>query len=207
MYRTAIIRKCISSHRRSTRVAGDISLNLNNDSIQTLTEDLGRDTIKCTDTGLDIEDHQSPFTLNTWSHPYQASELAEAKITKSIKEGTAIAVSDRLFKNIWGTYALIIEGDNGTQRRISASRTTPFNSEDQEDYRSELSEILHIIMIIEQLCEKFAITEGAVIATYEGLDTIRMTMDHNTSFSIKYNHFDILSAIDSEIQRSTIQWN
>ena len=65
---------------------------------------------------------------------------------------------------------------------------------------SELSGRPHIIMIIEKLCEKFAIIEGAVTVSCKGLESIRMAMDKDTSFSRKSNHFDMLSAIDSKIK-------
>ena len=72
---------------------------------------------------------------------------------------------------------------------------------------SELSGILHIIMIIEKLYAKFAIIEGAVTVSCNGLDYIRMAMDKNTSFSRKPNHFDMISAIDAKIQKYRLQLN
>ena len=60
-------------------------------------------------------------------------------------------VSGGSFKENWGTMALIIEGESSYKRRITAKCTTPGNSEDQEAYRSELSGIIHGIMIIEHI--------------------------------------------------------
>ena len=52
-------------------------------------------------------------------------------------------------------------------------------------------------MIIEKNCSKFNITEGEITAACYSLDAIRMEMDKDKSFSIKPNHFDILSDIDA----------
>ena len=77
----------------------------------------------------------------------------EIYIAISVQKGTAIMVINESYKENWGTAALIIEGDSSYRRRITAKRTTPGNSEDQEAYRSELSGILHGVMIIEHICK------------------------------------------------------
>ena len=54
-------------------------------------------------------------------------------------------------------------------------------------------------MIIESICSKFNITEGEITASCDGLDSIIMAMDKNTSFLSKSNHFDIMSDIDAKL--------
>ena len=60
-------------------------------------------------------------------------------------------------------------------------------------------------MIVASLCEKCSIKEGEITAAYDGLDSIIMDMDRYTSFYIRYNHFDMLSEIDTKIINSPIQ--
>ena len=62
-------------------------------------------------------------------------------------------------------------------------------------------------MIIEKIWSKFNISEGEITTACDGLDAIIMAMDKATSFSSKSNYFDMLSAIDSKIERNPIQWN
>ena len=94
-------------------------------------------------------------------------------------------VSDGSLKNSWGTAALITEGWISSHTRISATITTTGHTEDQEAYRSKLSGILNFIIIIDNICTKFNITEGEITAVCDGLDVIRMAMEKFTSFSIK----------------------
>ena len=116
-------------------------------------------------------------------------------------------VSDGSFKNRWFKAALIIEGGKTYHMRIIATSTTPGHTKYQEIYTSEISIIIYAIMIIKKICSKFNITEGETTAACGDMDAIIMEMEKYTSFSIKPNHFEILSVIDAKLKQSTIQWN
>ena len=101
---------------------------------------------------------------------------------KTYLQGNPSHQSYRSFKNSWGTSALIIEGGEIFHPIISATSNTPGNPEEQEAYWIELSGILHAIMIIDNICYKFNITEGEITATHDGIDAIIMEMDKDTYF-------------------------
>ena len=62
-------------------------------------------------------------------------------------------------------------------------------------------------MTIEKICSKLSITEGGITAACDSMEAIIMTIDKDTSFSSKSNHFNMLSVIDAKLEPSKIQWN
>ena len=69
----------------------------------------------------------------------------EQHITRSITEGSAIAVSSCSFKEEWGTSAVIIEGNENSRHRIKVTSTAPGTDKDQYAYMIELTGLYHTI--------------------------------------------------------------
>ena len=72
----------------------------------------------------------------------------------------AIAVRNGSFNEKYWTYELIIEGHKSPLHRMSATSTTTGHPADQEAQRSELAGLLHTVMIVDILSEKYNIKEG-----------------------------------------------
>ena len=61
-------------------------------------------------------------------------------------------------------------------------------------------------MIVEGVNKKHNISEREITAAYDRLEATINTMDRETNFSCKSNHFDMLSAFDSNLETSPNQW-
>ena len=59
------------------------------------------------------------------------------------------------------------------RHQIKTSRTVPGHPKYQESYRSEIPEILYVVLISENLCKKYKITEGAITAACADLESIK----------------------------------
>ena len=148
------------SHRRFKKVERDINPHPLHDRPPTLAEDLPSDVIKCTCIGHHLQKKPISPLPDTWNTQHQDSKSTERHIYREIQADTAIAVSDGSFKNSWGTVALITEVGKFSHPIISSTSTTSGKPEYQGEYRSKLSGIMHAIMIIDNICSKFNITEG-----------------------------------------------
>jgi hypothetical protein len=82
-------------------------------------------------------------------------------ITQAIGDGTAIAVSDGSFKDCFGTASWVVEGSSPSHR-MRGDNIVPGDTEDQGSYRSELSGLHGIILVIHALCEFYKIDQGTI---------------------------------------------
>jgi hypothetical protein len=87
-------------------------------------------------------------------------------VAQSIRDGTAVAISDGSYKDNFGTTALTIEPDIPTLNNcVLATNAVPEQPEHQSSYRSELSGLWGIVTMIQCLCDKYGIIWGS----YSGL--------------------------------------
>ncbi len=96
---------------------------------------------------------------------------------------TTIAVSDGSYKDTFSTAAWVLEGDTSTGR-IVGHVIAPGNGVDHSAYRSELSGILAVMIMVKNLCVYHNIKEGSVELACNGLSTIfvawQLPSNHST---------------------------
>lgn len=92
-------------------------------------------------------------------------------IAEAIRNRVAIAVSDGSFKDAYGTAIWVLEGDTSNGRIIGCV-IAPGNSSNHLAYRSELSGILAVTVMVTHLCSYFSITKGSVELACDGLSAI-----------------------------------
>ena len=78
---------------------------------------------------------------------------------------------------------MILEVEICNYHSILATSTVPGNPNDHNAYRSELTGILHGVLIIQNITTKYHIVEGEITAACDGLDTIRMDLDQYSTYS------------------------
>ena len=105
----------------------------------------------------------------------------EIHIANAIRKGEVRAVGDGLFKDKWGTSDLILEGSRYNHQRISATSTVTGNPNNHNAYRSELTCILHGVLIVQNITTKYHITEGEITASCNRLNRIRMSLDQHST--------------------------
>ena len=116
---------------------------------------------------------QSPITTTPlWRPTLTSNRSSEVHIASALRYGAAIAVSDGSYKENWGTSVLIIEGYEYDKRRIAVTCTSLGHSKYQYVYIIELSVIIHVVSIVEEISLKFNISKGAITISCYGLNKI-----------------------------------
>jgi len=130
-----------------------------------------------------------------------------ATIAAALREGKAIAVSDGSYKDKYGSAALVIEGEDSTNR-ILAANIVPGDPDDQSSYRSELSGIFGVVTLVNLICAVFEITSGQVTAGCDGIEALKSSFlagkDYKADFSKA--DYDMVSAIRSALATSPVTW-
>jgi hypothetical protein len=128
-------------------------------------------------------------------------------LADAIRLGHAIAVSDGSYKDELGMAAYVLEGENGTNRIVAVLKV-PGLSADQSPYRSELSGLYGIVVMVEVVCTHFEITSGAIEVGCDGLSALRKAFGQGSNFDpdIKDPDYDLLSAIRKALARSPAKW-
>jgi hypothetical protein len=81
------------------------------------------------------------------------------KLAQSLRDGSAIAVSDGSYKSTYGTASWWIEAQGSS---ISGDALVPSLGDAQLSYRSELTGLYAILVVCHYLCSYFDILEGGI---------------------------------------------
>eukprot|EP00957_Ditylum_brightwellii_P044467 3373620-Ditylum_brightwellii.AAC.3 len=63
-----------------------------------------------------------------------------------------------------------------------------------------------IVAIIQNLCDQHNIQNSSITVACDGLEAIYKAMSDDTNYSCQSNQFNLISAIDSMIRDSSIEW-
>ena len=126
-------------------------------------------------------------------------------IAAAIKAGECTAVSDGSFKQEFGTACWTIQG-NSEAGRIYGPCVTPGNKKDQSAYRSELSGLYGIAIMVEAICKFHQIEGGHVEVGCDGLQALRYGTTDSDITNPKYPQYDIIAATRQAMRRCPIKW-
>eukprot|EP00957_Ditylum_brightwellii_P181177 13800561-Ditylum_brightwellii.AAC.1 len=101
-------------------------------------------------------------------------------VVEAIGKGEAIAVSDGSFKNNHSAAACIIEDKIPGLNSVSATAITPGNLSVHDPYRGELTGIYATVVIVNELCQLYNITEGKVVMACDGIEALKKAMGKGT---------------------------
>jgi len=126
-------------------------------------------------------------------------------IGQAIQNGTAVVVSNGSFQDTYAIAALILEDLNTGERKIN-KEISPGASNDVSAYRAELTGIFSAIRLVNNLCQKLAITSGYITLGCDGLSALQKTLETNPVIQLSEPNFDLLAAIKKEIKASPLVW-
>jgi hypothetical protein len=126
-------------------------------------------------------------------------------IAQAIRDGTAIAVSDGSFKDCVGTASWVVEGSSPSHR-IRGDNIVPGDTENQVSYRSELSGLYGITLVIHALCEFYKIDQGTMEVGYDSITALERGFDETQNPSSAAQHFDLILTIRNIRARCPIHW-
>jgi len=125
---------------------------------------------------------------------HSLSITKEQDLVEAIKDGLAMAISDGSYKSCYGTAAWTI-GDPDTASMLSAKVICPGTEDDHDAYRSELSGLYSIMMIIEKFCDFHEIKEGSIAIGCDGKSALETAFDSGTKLFRDVPSFDLVGAI------------
>jgi hypothetical protein len=141
-----------------------------------------------------IEDEKSPFEDN--------GKILATAIQSP--EGM-ISISDGSFKDNQGTACFTLLGPT-TKGSIIGPMAVPGEKKVQDAYRSELSGIYGVVVMVHLICKVHKIKHGKVQIGCDGLSALRRAIDQSGDVDPTTQHFDIIAAIRTWKNKSPIKW-
>jgi hypothetical protein len=132
-------------------------------------------------------------------------------IAQAQRNREAIAVSDGSFKNEYGTATWVIEGDS-SYGRLCGKVIAPGGSRDHSPYRSELTGIYSILIMVNKLCEYYEISDGEIELACDGLSALDKAFSYVSILHVDDSNYDLLGAttsmetLPSSLEISTCSW-
>jgi len=142
-----------------------------------------------------------------WAVDCQYVADGGSAITEAIRTGMAIAVSDGSFKDMFGTAALVIKGED-SDNRVLAVNVTPGDPEDQSSYCSKLSGIFGVVTLVNLICEVFSISSGEITSGCNGIEALKSSFVTSAKYDADLSKadYDLVSAICSALVTSPVSW-
>jgi hypothetical protein len=164
-----------------------------------------------------VMNNQATITLEQWIHTslesmrWAVSSFAVADggavIAEAIRQGIAVAVCDRSFKDAFGTAAYVLEGATMAKRMVVVL-VTPGEPSDQSPYRSKLSGLFGVVTMVHIICEQFKITSGAIEVGCDCKSALRHVFGKGPGFEagMKDPDYNLQSVIRKMLANSLITW-
>jgi hypothetical protein len=127
-----------------------------------------------------------------------------ATLAPAIVQGDAIVVSDGSYQDTYGTASWVLEGVD-SKGCLVGNVIVPGNKRDQSAYRSELTGIYAILLMVSKLCHYYNINQGTIELGCDGKSALEKALSYNT-INIEDSNFDLLSAICKLRSSSPITW-
>jgi hypothetical protein len=122
----------------------------------------------------------------------------------AIRSHTAIALSDGSYKDGYGTAAWVLEGEN-KHGRISGAAIVPGEGVDHSSYRSEVTGLYCIILVITRLFEYHKVEEGTITVGCDGQSAL-VTVFSKTMPAVTDSCYDLLSNTFTLLSASSLCW-
>jgi len=120
-------------------------------------------------------------------------------ISPSLKNGTAVALGDGSFKSRMGTAGFALEGPCCTKHRIIGINRVPGSQDVQSPYRSELSSLLGILVLVSLIYVHYGVTKGCIVIACNCKSTLNHAV--NTCWQVTSQ-----SAILTSYPLFTLSW-
>jgi hypothetical protein len=118
-----------------------------------------------------------------------------------------IAVSDRSFKEAFGTAGFVLERGS-SDLRILGVNVSLGGLVAQSSYQSEISGLCIIIFMVNLECQSFGITTGSVTVGCDGFLALKSVFGEGEYWEavIEQTDYDIISSVRAQIRKILINW-
>jgi hypothetical protein len=124
-------------------------------------------------------------------------------LVEAIWKGEAIAVSNRSFKDTYGTAAWVVEGSSPAVR-ASGVVIAPGSERDHSSYCSELAGIYSTMVFVKHLCTFYHITNGSITLGCDGKSAIDKAFNEEDIIHVEDADQDLLRATRSLLLTSPL---
>ena len=123
-------------------------------------------------------------------------------LAQAIIDGSAVAVSDASYKDLFGTAALVIEGPPSSHR-ANAVNITPGPIKEGDSTRCETGGLIGIMVLTMAICTVHKVTTGSIVIACDNINSIRI---FQPDFVPDPNEesFDLVSCLHSLAQQSPV---
>jgi len=129
----------------------------------------------------------------------------EQALLEALQEGTAMAISDGSYKDPFGTATWTI-GDIDTISIISGRAVCPGSPDNNNAYRSKLSGLYCILIVVNKFCKFYKIAEGAIEIGCDGLSALESAFDKGDMLFKDIPSYDLVAAILRLRCESPLTW-
>ena len=127
-------------------------------------------------------------------------------ILDSLRDGTAVGVSDGSYKDNFGTACWILENNTGTERIVGLI-DVPGHDDEHDAYRSEIAGLYGIVMAVNMLMKIGNISGAKIEVGCDGLSALHRSFWANEAdISCTNAHFDLLSGIHGLKRDMDVTW-
>jgi hypothetical protein len=127
-------------------------------------------------------------------------------LVEAIWKGEGIAVSNRSFKDTYGTAAWVVEGSSPAVR-ASGVVIAPGSERDHSSYCSELAGIYSTMVFVKHLCTFYHITNGSITLGCDGKSAIDKAFNEEDIIHVEDADQDLLRATRSLLLTSPLTWS
>jgi hypothetical protein len=126
-------------------------------------------------------------------------------VARALQAGQAVALSDGLYKDQFGTSAMIIKVQD-LLHSIVAVNVVPGNSESQGSFQSELSGLFGLAVLVNVICSVHQVTQGAIECGCDGKTALNKLSNLDDDIDPNGQQFDLLSATRAALRASPVKW-
>eukprot|EP00957_Ditylum_brightwellii_P039449 2984191-Ditylum_brightwellii.AAC.1 len=127
-----------------------------------------------------------------------------AYVAAAIYSGQAIAISNGSHNKGRSGTAFVIEEGTYSVHCILGNCTTPGSLDDHDTYSGKLSGLYLIPSSVHYLCSQYSIDKVLINVACNDIDTLKKSLDKDTSFECRSSHFSLISAICNFVKQNPL---
>jgi hypothetical protein len=142
---------------------------------------------------------------DTWAIAKLHCPRKGANIAAAMIKGTAVAVCDGSYKDLFGTAGYVFQHWDSKEERVIGAHVTPGHSSEINPYRSKLGGILALVVVAEAIATFHDVQAGTIELGCDCESGIIAIFEH-TYDTPKQPHHDLIHEIRKKLEASRLTW-
>jgi hypothetical protein len=142
---------------------------------------------------------------DTWAIAKLHCPRKGANIAAAMIKGTAVAVCDGSYKDLFGTAGYVFQHWDSKEEQVIGAHVTPGHSSEINPYRSKLGGILALVVVAEAIATFHDVQAGTIELGCDCESGIIAIFEH-TYDTPKQPHHDLIHEIRKKLEASRLTW-